>query len=246
MANNTHNQSTQPEQTFDAIEAAETAEISFEVPEGSTLEKLAVLAEIQSAIDVAEMAGADTMQDARAVSIRTLRIRDAGVLAVANLLETIPDKVVQAKLHNLYGGTVDSNGKVSKTTPAGDGGKLLKAAKAYRDAMNYCEHGTIPASWEQGAGKRGAIAELLSANERAELATLIEQASKINVSDTVSKFFRGFAGPAIPAWMNQDKLREMAEQLLVNAEYMADDNEERHELRQAYRVLIAAFNDVTK
>jgi len=238
MANKTQ---TQPSQTFDVAEALAAERFEYIVPEGDTLARLTILQTIHDDIALALNGASQTVMEAKALEAQTLRRKDAGVLAVAELLETIPSRVVQASLHRVYGGKLVS-GKTSKTIPDGDGETFLKAAKAYRDVVAYATDGIIPESWTRGAGTRGAIAELLPQADRVELLNEVNGRSKVNVSDTVTRFFRDLAPTASPVWANPDKLNEIAENILVNAEYIA----ENAEIVRAYRTLIAAFNSAVK
>ena len=221
-----------------AIAAKATA---YEIPEGTALEKLAVIAAIRRDIEAAENAGFDSRQEATAHDALVATKRDYGVLAVAELLASVPARVVQAALHKEYGGKSVA-GKVSKTIPDGDGEAFLKAAKAYRDVCDYCDKGIIPESWSRGTSQRGEIAALLEPVDRAALAVAVSEGAKIRVSDTVTRFFRDFTPKAAPTWANPDKLQEIAENILVNADYVR----EYPELRAAYLSVLAAFNEATK
>lgn len=226
---------------FDAIAAMESETFHYDIPSGDVLDKLAILRTIKADIAAENAENAGTMQEAQARKARLERRFDAAVLAVSELLSSVPAKLVQARLHMEYGGKVDSNGKASKTIPAGDGEAFLKAGKAYRDVSLYVETGKIPESWTRGAGTRAEIAELLDESDRQELWLEVTGKSKIAVSDTVTRFFRDLTPKARPLWMNPEKLNDMAETLYLNEEYIRDDKE----LRLAYETLFAAFKAVT-
>lgn len=226
---------------FHAPTAIMAGAAPYEIPQGTALEKLAVIATIHADIANAETNGAGTMAEAAAHNAVIASKRDYGVLAVAELLNSVPVRVVQAALHKEYGGKIVS-GKTSRTIPDGDGEAFLKAAKAYQDVVNYCDKGIIPESWSRGTSQRAEIAALLEPTDRAALAVAVSEGAKIRVSDTVTRFFRDFTPKPAPVWANPDKLQEIAENILVNAEYVR----EYPELRTAYLSLIAAFNEATK
>lgn len=210
---------------------------TYAIEGDSPLAKLDVINRFHADIQAAEIGNHSTVANAAALQASVLRRKDAAVLAIAELLCTVPEALVKARMHKEYGGTINNQGKESPTTP-NDGG-LLKAAIAYRGAMTFCNGGTIPASWAHGKGTRAEIAELLDESDKAELALEIESKSKVGVSDVISRFFRELTPKAAPTWRNIEKLEEMATILYANAEYVADNPE----LVAAYEKLAAAARD---
>jgi hypothetical protein len=223
MSNPVQVNTTEHSPEMDELYAAEQEAVEYAIPEGDTLERLNVVRTIQSDIEAFEASHTDAVKSKTAFDTRLLKRKDAGVLAIASLLETIPARVVQAKLHQVYGGKLDAKGKASKTTPAGDGDAFLKAAKAYRDASLYIEKGIIPEAWSRGSGQRAAIAEMLDSNDKALLKADIEAKSKIAVSDTITRFFKDYTPRQAPLFMNAEKLQALAEEILVNAEYISGE-----------------------
>lgn len=239
MTDNTHNTVTQENTELDPVEVIATATTVYNVPEGDALSRLTVINTIRQDIEATEADDYATAEEAKARSARLVSKKDAAVMAVAELLTSLPSRVVQAKLHAVYGGKL-SQGKPSKTIPAGDGDAFLKAAKAYNAAITFIETGAVPESWSQGKSLRGEIAAMLDDSDKAALRDEIENKSKIAVSDTITRFFRDLTPKAAPLHLNAEKLNELAENILVNAEYISQSPE----LRIAYATIVEAFRSL--
>lgn len=247
MSNNTINAETVNQTLPVAIEAErlEQEESAFEITGETSLERLSVIANIKATLDTISNDGHGSNELAKAHSERQMRWLDAGVLAVAALLTELPLVVVQAKLHQVYGGKPTAK-SVSKTIPNGDGEKLLKAAKAYNEVLAFVAEGTVPEAWKRESKSTGIaradIADMLDADMRSELLDEVQAKSKINVSDTVSRYFKELTPRAAPLWMNATKIDELTDTLLVNADYLA--SEEAEYIRAAYTRLSRVFAEI--
>lgn len=247
MSNNTINAETVNQTLPVAIEAErlEQEEAAFEITGETSLERLSVIANIKATLDTVSNEGHGSSELAKAHAERQMRWLDAGVLAVSALLTELPLVVVQAKLHQVYGGKPTAK-SVSKTIPNGDGEKLLKAAKAYNEVLAFVAEGTVPEAWKRESKSTGIaradIADMLDSDMRSELLAEVQAKSKINVSDTVSRYFKELTPRAAPLWMNATKIDELTDTLLVNAEYLA--SEEAEYIRAAYTRLSRVFAEI--
>ena len=228
-----------------AVDMLEREETAFEITGDTSLERLSVIGTIKATLDTVKGEGEGNATLAKAHAERQMRWLDAGVLAVAALLSELPLVVVQAKLHQVYGGKPTAK-SVSKTIPNGDGEKLLKAAKAYNEVIAFVEEGTVPEAWKRESKSTGIaradIADMLDSDMRSELLTEVQAKSKINVSDTVSRYFKELTPRAAPLWMNATKIDELTDTLLVNAEYLA--SEEAEHIRASYARLSRVFAEI--